>query len=576
MAMVDTAPTVCASTTFTDEKVLQDLQRHYNLTGTIKQLGCSPDISFRLVTSDAQKYLVKYLNKSMNWNDISFQHQVLDYLESFHAQQPFVFPYPMKRVDDGKRSSVVEQTDENGEKYYLCVLNHIEGVLLSEFKYLHPSALFEIGKDIALFNKLLSSFPLSDDYTRFCEWDLRKSYDVCDQRKDTVKDVNYQNKLMLVAFKNYEIVLQHDNSLRHQLVHGDLADYNMIAEKGSLGRPKIKGIIDFGDVVESWLVGDLAICIVTLLSRKNQNLMSMIIPIIQGFCSVNQLNESELRCLWHLILLRSTLLYINVAASLENDPTNEYLLKEQEINHFVLERLLEIPLQYAISTVLCAGGIQLNGESSFDPAVSEFPLFRSDFIRTMIPVDLSSTNPMFVNGNWKNDGGITAKIVRQTILDSFPPVDEMHTSLLAKIVPNRSRSNSSSPGNVFEIKFGSSWFSHSEAACLSAPRSIPTFSIYYLPRSTKLFSPWNGTAKVCDESAPVMMLFEELKKINKETRFGSFTSPKVLEISNEEYTVLIYGISVSSPLIYDSSWTIHQGNYLSFIFFPFLIFSFRY
>jgi Ser/Thr protein kinase RdoA (MazF antagonist) len=590
MAAVDDNPMGSLFALLTEDRVLHDLLRYYNLSGQLKQLGSCQDINYRLIATDSQKYVVKYLNESITSDDIRFQHQILDYLKAFPTHR-YVFPYPLKRTDTN--STIVELIDPHGRKYHMCILTYIDGDLLSEFKYLHSSALTEIGSDIASSSLMLKGFPLSDDYKRTCEWDMRKAYDICDQRKAAVKDANYQSKLMTMALKNYEVVLHYDNSLRHQLVHGDLADYNIIAEKGSLGRPKIKGIIDFGDVVESWLVGDLAICIVTLLSRKNQNLMSMIIPIIQGFCSVNQLNESELRCLWHLILLRATLLYINVSHILEKDPTNQYLLEEQDSNYTVLETLLEVPLQYAVSTILFAGGLFSNPSSSITQiAMKDYHSLveKSDtsghFAENAVSIDVSFANPLYMNGNWEDDPEILSKIIKQTIVEGLrdEPVGTHHgrkrasTRLLQTITrplsmtknllsppgetTHQSSASSSAPEKIFEIKMGSSWFTNSEVRCLESPKSISTFSVFYLPKGCKMFSPWNGKARLCDDSSNMEFLFHDLKaEGHKETnRIVSFGSPKVLEITNEEYTLLVYGIHVVSPMTLESSWNIHRGK----------------
>ncbi len=39
--------------------------------------------------------------------------------------------------------------------------------------------------------------------------------------------------------------------LRSQVVHADLADYNVVAQRDHAGRPSPTGVIDFGDVVRS-------------------------------------------------------------------------------------------------------------------------------------------------------------------------------------------------------------------------------------------------------------------------------------------------------------------------------------
>jgi Ser/Thr protein kinase RdoA (MazF antagonist) len=63
--------------------------------------------------------------------------------------------------------------------------------------------------------------------------------------------------------------------IQHQIIHADLAHYNLVASgvkssfdgtsSDSFLHPSLNGIIDFGDVVRSWVVADLATAIASLL-----------------------------------------------------------------------------------------------------------------------------------------------------------------------------------------------------------------------------------------------------------------------------------------------------------------------
>src|SRR5436853_557278 len=47
--------------------------------------------------------------------------------------------------------------------------------------------------------------------------------------------------------------------LRTQVIHGDVTDWNVIARRDAAGRLVPVGLIDFGDVLVSWLVAELAV-----------------------------------------------------------------------------------------------------------------------------------------------------------------------------------------------------------------------------------------------------------------------------------------------------------------------------
>ena len=55
-----------------------------------------------------------------------------------------------------------------------------------------------------------------------------------------------------------------------QVIHGDLAHYNLVAERdGVTGKPRLSGVIDFGDVGEGWAVAELSTAIAALLARED-------------------------------------------------------------------------------------------------------------------------------------------------------------------------------------------------------------------------------------------------------------------------------------------------------------------
>ena len=57
-----------------------------------------------------------------------------------------------------------------------------------------------------------------------------------------------------VCTRMIEEYRSHPN-VRKQVVHGDLAHYNVIAKLLPNGRPAVSGVIDFGDAMRTWLIG---------------------------------------------------------------------------------------------------------------------------------------------------------------------------------------------------------------------------------------------------------------------------------------------------------------------------------
>ena len=93
------------------------------------------------------------------------------------------------------------------------------------------------------------------------DWDLAHAAEVIRRDMGAVPDA-YRRRLaqdVLSAFERDALrLLPH---LRRGVIHGDANEHNVVVGPVGAGTPEIAGLIDFGDVMESHPVCDLAIAI---------------------------------------------------------------------------------------------------------------------------------------------------------------------------------------------------------------------------------------------------------------------------------------------------------------------------
>jgi Ser/Thr protein kinase RdoA (MazF antagonist) len=102
---------------------------------------------------------------------------------------------------------------------------------------------------------------------------------------------------------------------------------------------KVVGLIDFGDVVYSYTVGDLAIAVAYVVLGK-EDPRAAVAPVIEGYREEFELTQSELDALWPLVRLRLCMSVCIAAYQQENDLENEYLGISQELIAETLPRLI--------------------------------------------------------------------------------------------------------------------------------------------------------------------------------------------------------------------------------------------
>ena len=219
------------------------------------------------------------------------------------------------------------------------LLTFVEGEMLSDFKYLSQDMLIEFGQCLATICKSLSRYCLSQplDITPNNLWDLRKADEVIRDLLPNVAAAVDTDKYVRVCHMHSlaaAALLPHKEKLRIQIVHADMAQYNIVARRdadtGALGG--ISGVIDFGDAMLSWVVGDLAVAITSGFDAAGwkSSCLLQTCEIVRGYQAVNPLTEEEVMSLWPLVVTRSIVNIACIQTELLRDPTNTYNLEGLE------------------------------------------------------------------------------------------------------------------------------------------------------------------------------------------------------------------------------------------------------
>ncbi|MEL6926985.1 MAG: phosphotransferase, partial [Bacteroidota bacterium] len=129
--------------------------------------------------------------------------------------------------------------------------------------------------------------------------------------------------------------------LRESVIYNDANDYNVLTNQG-----QVNGLIDFGDLVYSHSINDLAITIAYAAMDKDDPLATAI-QITKGFNKVFPLQEAELRALFPLICIR-LLVSVTVAAINRRDhPDNAYLFVSEKPAWQLLEQFRQVAPAFA-------------------------------------------------------------------------------------------------------------------------------------------------------------------------------------------------------------------------------------
>jgi 4-aminobutyrate aminotransferase-like enzyme len=133
-------------------------------------------------------------------------------------------------------------------------------------------------------------------------------------------------------------------SLRRSIIHNDANDYNVLVDALSdrATEFRVSGVIDFGDMIHSATIADLAVAIAYAVLDKPDPLSAASF-LVRGYQSASVIAPEELSVLFDLVKLR---LCLSVAVAIDQQrqrPGDEYLGISQDAIRRTLPKLIALP-----------------------------------------------------------------------------------------------------------------------------------------------------------------------------------------------------------------------------------------
>ena len=141
--------------------------------------------------------------------------------------------------------------------------------------------------------------------------------------------------------------------LKRSIIHFDATELNIIVSKNQCDGYDFNSFIDFGDVIESYTIIDLAVCLSSPMVHQVglcANVVEFVGPLICGYNSVLPLSTAELECLYYLVLGRCCLLALNCEVFYRAEPWNEYIQVKIDKNWNLVQHLLQFSEEEVIRT----------------------------------------------------------------------------------------------------------------------------------------------------------------------------------------------------------------------------------
>lgn len=285
-------PLKTAPPEISDEYAKEVAWRYYGLRGNVSHLTSERDQNFHLRTFDGHEYVLKLANPAESHDVGIFQNLALMHIAEAAPHLPV--PRVVKNLD-GDHSFVLPVNDRQ-------ILVRLLTFLTGEQIYQAPRSAaqrYNIGRMSASLSHALHDFSHPAANHRIL-WDIQHARHLRKllQHMTNDRDQNLATRF-LDRFERH--ALPHLLRQRSQVVHNDLNPHNLLVQPDN---PDIvAGILDFGDMVYTPLINDVAVTASYLVSTTG-NPMEPVVDMLAGYQSVMPLYQDELILLPDLIATR--------------------------------------------------------------------------------------------------------------------------------------------------------------------------------------------------------------------------------------------------------------------------------
>jgi Ser/Thr protein kinase RdoA (MazF antagonist) len=325
-----TIPLLAHTPRFSVETAATIAKQLYGIQATVSQLPSERDQNFLLTGESSEKFVLRIANGLEDPALLVAQNEVLQYLS---ARVPFC-QRPIASLQ-GQYLDAVTSTD--GQTNLVRLNTYLPGVPLGEIPTRSAELLNDFGLKLGMLDKLLVDFDHPAVHRKF-HWDLAHWKTVVKNYCGLIHDTHLRT-----AISRYEVEFGRDVApllpkLRRSCIHGDPNDYNILIDPDS---HVVVGLLDFGDIVYSYTVGDLAIALAYVV-LNDDGALSTATHVLAGYKEALPLEDKEIEVLWDLMLMRLCMSVCLAAYQQQQQPGNEYLDISQRAIRGSLPKLLAI------------------------------------------------------------------------------------------------------------------------------------------------------------------------------------------------------------------------------------------
>jgi len=323
--------------------------QHFGLLGACQELPSERDRNFLVTTPGGERFVLKVAHADESPEVLDLQHRALAWVaeRAPALAMSAVLPSLAGREIETFRSS-------DGTSHMVRVLTWVEGVEWAEVSPHPPELLRSLGSVLGSLDRALGglSHPAA---SRALKWDMERAAWIGEHLHRVPNPRRAIVERHLTRFEGE--ILPALAGLRRGIIHNDANDWNVIVGITHPDQRRVVGVVDWGDMLESVVVADLAIACAYAMQGKVDPLGAAA-DVVTGYHREYPLTEPELAVLFPLICTRLSVSVVNSAEQCASFPAEAYLTISEVGAWATLERLEPVHPRLAHYSFRAAAGME--------------------------------------------------------------------------------------------------------------------------------------------------------------------------------------------------------------------------
>ena len=288
----------------TAERIARDL---FGVDATATALPSERDQNFRLQSAGGDRFVLKVANAGEDRRMLEAENAVMRHLAPTGLVPALV---PASAGGDIARF----------DRHDVRLITWIDGRALGATVRQSDALLTDLGRAVGRIDRALASFDHTALHREF-HWDLARSASVVEQQLPLVKDAALRSVVASQLAVYRQTVAPRLPAFRRSVIHSDFNDYNVLVDPSS---QRVTGLVDFGDMVFSHTVNDLAIAMAYAALGKPDPLAAAA-TVAAGCHGVFPLTDDEIAALYGLMTMRLCQSACVAAVQQAERPDQDYL-----------------------------------------------------------------------------------------------------------------------------------------------------------------------------------------------------------------------------------------------------------